>query len=332
MSRAAVLSPTTLLGREVRDLLHARREHWQEVALLSTDEAEVGTVTEAGGAAALVSAADAGALEGIDVLLACGALADDLPLVEARPAGTTAILLAPDATAATGRPVIAGVNPEGAVAGEILLSPHPAAIVLAHLLMPLTELGLEQATATVIEPVSMFGDRGLEDLLEQTRDILSMTGEQRPSVFERQLAFNLYPTPAPSSESSGSSGALAALVRSATGGEILLAVHAVQGPVFHGLATSLFVRFPGGAEDPGEATIRERLAAHPHVSFELREVDGPEPGPIDVAAREEVLVGSVRADSGAPGGYWIWAVMDNLTRGGALNAVEVAEHVTGNGS
>ena len=58
-------------------------------------------------------------------------------------------------------------------------------------------------------------------------------------------------------------------------------------------------------------------------------MDGPEPGPVDAAAREEVVVGSVRPDAGAPGGYWIWAVMDNLTRGGALNAVEVAEPSAG---
>ena len=68
------------------------------------------------------------------------------------------------------------------------------------------------------------------------------------------------------------------------------------------------------------------------VKFSLNVVNpsaaaGDVPAPIDAAAQEEVLVGSVRADPDYPGGYWIWAVLDNLVRGGALNAVEVAELV-----
>ncbi len=336
MSRAAVLSPTTLLGREVRDLLHARHTTWTEIALLSTDEAEVGTVTEAGGSATLVSKADAGSFEGIDVVFACGDLADALPLIEKRPAGTTAIVLSPEATVATGRPVVAGVNPGDAAAGGLLLSPHPAAIALAYLLAPLAGSGagieVDAAAATVIQPVSMLGDKGLEDLLDQTRDILAMTGERRDSVFERQLAFNLYPTRPRAGEAAGTEvEALAALVRGAVGGEVPLAIQSLQGAVFHGLAASLFVHFASAAEAdaPDEAAIRQRLAAQEHVTVAMGEVGGPDPGPIDAAAREDVIVGSVRSDPGAPGGYWIWAVMDNLTRGGALNAVEVAERALG---
>jgi aspartate-semialdehyde dehydrogenase len=47
-------------------------------------------------------------------------------------------------------------------------------------------------------------------------------------------------------------------------------------------------------------------------------------GPIDAAASDKVLFGTVRKDEAA-GGLWLWAVMDNLTRGGALNAIEIAE-------
>jgi aspartate-semialdehyde dehydrogenase len=322
MSRVVVLSPTTLLGREVRDLLDADRSRWQQAALLSTSEEEVGTVTEAGGAAALVSEASAEALAGVDVVFACGALEEDLPVLERRPEGSTAILLAPEATVAHGQPVVADLNPDDAVAGRVLVSPHPAAIALSYLLAPLGALGPESAVATVVEPVSMLGDRGLEDLLGQTRDILAMAGERRESVFERQLAFNLYP-----SERAGS-GELAALVRGVGGGEVPLAVHSMQGAVFHGMSVSLFVRFE---DDPGEEAVREALEDQARVSVGDVDVGGGElpgsPGPIDAAAREEVLVGSVRADAGSPGGYWIWAVMDNLTRGGAANAVEVARLV-----
>lgn len=323
MSHVAIVGPTTLLGREVRDLLEGRRELAERVTLLAASEEEVGAVTEAQGRAALVAAADPDALEGVDLLFACGSVESDLPTVARRPAGATAILLSRDAGPEHGRPVVsgiegAGLGPESAEAGEALVSPHPGAIVLSYLLAPLAGLagGVRDAAATLMQPVSILGDRGLEDLLNQTRDLLAMTGERRESVFERQLAFNLYPAPE-------GSGELPELVRTATGFESPLAIQVVQAPVFHGLACSLSVRF--GAE-PGEEAVRGALEAQRHVALtEADAAPGTLPGPVESAARGDVLVGSVRPDPAAPGTYWIWAALDNLTRGGALNAVEVAE-------
>lgn len=316
MSRVAILGPTTLLGQELRGLLERRRHLWDRIDLLAAGPEEEGAVTELAGAAALVSPADAEALAAAEWVFCCGPLEHDLPLVRERlrrgEPEATAILLCPEATADQGEPVIAGIGPGPAGRGGILISPHPAAIALSHLLAPLAPLGLEGASATVVQPVSVFGRRGLDDLMDQTRDVLAMTGERRPTLFDRQLAFNLYPTP------EGSAG-LAELVRRATGLDLPLAVRAVQGAVFHGFACSLFVRF---AADPGAEAVRRALGGQAHVS--LSEA-GPEPGPIEAAAREDVLVGGVHPEPGSPGGYWLWAVMDNLTRGGALNAVEIAE-------
>lgn len=322
MSHVAIVGPTTLLGREVRDLLDDRRDLAERVTLLAASDEEVGAVSETQGRAALVAAADPEALAGVDLLFACGDVETDLPVVARRPAGATAFLLSRGAGPEHGRPVIAGIEGAGlgpgAAAGEVLVSPHPGAIVLAHLLAPLAGLGggVEEAAATVIQPVSMVGDRGIEDLLGQTRDLLAMTGERRESVFERQLAFNLYPAP------EGPAG-LADLVRSAAGLELPLAIQLLQGPVFHGLAASVAVRF---SADPGEEAVRRALETQDHVSLvEADAAPGTQPGPIESAAREDVLVGSVRPEPAAPGTYWIWAVLDNLTRGGALNAVEAAE-------
>ncbi|MFP3940285.1 MAG: Asd/ArgC dimerization domain-containing protein [Thermoanaerobaculia bacterium] len=323
MSHVAIVGSTTLLGREVRDLLDRRRELAEKLTLLAASEEEVGAVTEARGRAALVSAADPEALEGVDLLFACGDVETDLPIVARRPAGVTAILLSRGAGPEHGRPVVsgiegAGLGPGAGEAGEVLVSPHPGAILLAYLMAPLAGLagGVEGAAATVIQPVSMLGDPGLEGLLGQTRDILAMTGERRESVFERQLAFNLYPTP-------GGSAGLPELVRATTGFESPLAIQVLQAPVFHGLACSLSVRF---GSDPGEEALRRALETQRHVA--LTEADaalGTLPGPVESAARGDVLVGSARPDPSAPGTYWVWAVLDNLTRGGALNAIEVAE-------
>lgn len=324
MTEIAILEPTTLLGTELREELERRPHLWDRISLFATSEDEEGKVTEAAGGAAVVARAEPDALASADLIFGCGTIASDLPLVRNRiedgSPGATAILLSSGATTEHGEPVISGVNPDTATTGGVLVSPDAAAVALSYLLAPLAGargLGAVDAAATVVLPVSRFGTPGLESLLDQTRDIVAMTGERRPSVFERQLAFSLYPAPA--EETPGLSG----LVRRTLGSDLPVTVQCLQGAVFHGISVALFVRF---AEDPGEEAVREALSSQKHVLVSGADAKPVEvPAPVDAAASDEVLVGRVRHDPDLAGGYWIWAVMDNLTRGGALNGVEVAE-------
>lgn len=324
MTHVAILGPTTLLGKELREQLEARRDLWERITLLAGASDEEGAVTEVAGAAALVGPAAADALASADLVFACGELDHDLPLVRGRlesgPPGATAVLLSPAARVEHGVPVVAAIDPAPARPGGVLVSPHPAAIVLAYLLAPLTRpeagLDLASASATVVQPASMLGSQGLDDLFAQSRDVLAMTGERRATVFERQLAFSLYPTP------EGAAG-ISELARRVSRTEVPLAVESLQGAIFHGLSCSLFLRF---GSDPGVEAVRAALATQPHLRLSPVDAEpGEMPAPIDVAAEEEILVGAVRPDPGHPQGYWIWAVVDNLVRGGALNAVEIAE-------
>jgi aspartate-semialdehyde dehydrogenase len=324
MTEIAILGPTTLLGKELHGELERRPHLWDRISLLAASEEEAGTVTESAGAAALVTPAEHEALASADLIFACGEIEHDLSLVRRRieEAGgsATAILLSAGATAEHGEPVISGVNPDTATGGGVLVSPDPVAIALAYLLAPLAGakgLGASEAAATVVLPVSALGSQGIDDLFEQTRDILSMSGERRPTLFERQLAFNLYPAAA------GGAAGLAGLVWRTTGVELPLAIQTLQGAVFHGVSVNLFVRFD---QDPGEAAIRSALADQRHVTVSAPGTPPAKvPAPNDAAASDEVLVGQVRPAPELPGAYWVWAVMDNLTRGGAFNAVEVAE-------
>lgn len=332
MTVIAILGPTSLLGKELHEELGRRPHLWDRLELIAASEEEEGTVTESAGAAALVTTAEPGKLAAADLIFACGTIEHDLPLVRRRldegDGGATAILLSAGATIEHGEPVVSGVNPDAATGGTVLVSPDPVAIALAYLLAPLARpapsggLGAAEAVATVVLPVSAFGGQGLDDLFEQTRDILAMTGERRSTVFDRQLAFSLYPASTGLASAPGR-GHLAALVRRTAGIELPLAVQALQGAVFHGVSLSLFVRFD---EDPGEEAVRRALAAQQFVTVSDADAEpGEVPAPIDAASSEDVLVGTVRPAPEIEGGYWIWAVMDNLTRGGALNAVEIAE-------
>jgi aspartate-semialdehyde dehydrogenase len=310
MSAIAIIHPANLLGKELTETLESRSKQWQDIRLLSTLPDEIGALTDVAGAAALVAPYDPDTLAGVSTIYFCGPIAANRPLFADVPAGATAVVLSPDATPEDGLPVVAGVNTEAARLGQVLVSPHPAVILLAHLLHPLRALQPESAAATVIQPASMFGTPGLEELFEQTRRIVAMI-ERRPSpIFGTQLSFNLLPT---ATDPSSVAESLAQVL----GGQPPAALQIVQGGVFHSMAVSLYARLGGKAT---VQSVRKTLAAHPY----LEATDRPKHlGPIDAAAQEKVIFGTVRKD--AAGGFWIWAAMDNLTRGGALNAVEIIE-------
>ncbi len=311
MSAVAILHPSGLPGKELRETLEARHPEWSDLRLLSTRQEEIGTLTEVAGTAALVGAYEPESLQGVPIAFFCGTMADNRPLLAGLPPETTAIVLSFDATVEDGLPIVAGVNTEAAQGRRVLLSPHPGVVLLAHLLHPLRSLAPEQAVATLIQPASMLDDPGLEELFEQTRQIVGMTRRTPAPVFGAQLSFNVLPTSPPTAP-------LAAQLRSILGGEPPVALQILQGAVFHAVSASLHVRCAGR---PSLQAFRKALAENPW----LEPADNPRHlGPIDAAASDKVLFGSVRKDEPG-GGFWLWAVMDNLTRGGALNALEIAE-------
>jgi aspartate-semialdehyde dehydrogenase len=208
--------------------------------------------------------------------------------------------------------VVAGVNSDAARGRRTLVSPHPATVLLAHVLHPLKSFAPEEAVATLIQPASIRDEPGLEELFEHTRQIVAFTARTPTPVFGTQLAFNLLPAVAPIE-------AIAAQLHAVLAGPPPVALQILQGSVFHAVSASLFLRCPS---NPSLQAFRKALGENPVIEA----ADRPRLlGPVDAAASDRVIFGSLRKDE--TGGFWIWAVMDNLTRGGALNAIEIAEAV-----
>ncbi len=318
MTVLAIVNPATLVGEELRQGLERRTGLWSELRLLATEQEAVGAVSEIRGAAALVGGCDAEALAGVELAFFCGRAAGIRGALADLPEASTAIVLAPDASAADGPPIVAGVNLGAVRRGGALVSPHPAAIALAHLLHPLRAFGVDEAVAVVVQPASVRDQPGLDELFEQTRAILSFQTHPPHAVFGHQLAFNLLPAGV-------GSATLVEPVRAVLGEDLPLAAHALQGGFFHSLAVSLYVRV---REDPGTGGLRDALQRHP---FLRAAADAEFLGPIEGAAQEEVLLGAITRDPRRAGGYWLWSVMDNLTRGGASNALDIAEAVLQSG-
>jgi aspartate-semialdehyde dehydrogenase len=308
----AILHSTNLLGKELRETLEARHPDWADVRLLSTHEDEIGTLTQVAGAAALVGRYEPEKLKGVDVAFFCGPAEVNRPILAELPPDAVGIVLSFDATPEDGLPVVACVNSDAARGRRTLVSPHPATVLLAHVLHPLKAFAPEEAVATLIQPASIRDEPGIEELFENTRQIVAMTARTPTPVFGTQLAFNLLPAVAPIE-------AIAAQLHAVLAGPPAVALQILQGSVFHAVSASLFMRCPS---NPSLQAFRKALGENPVIEA----ADRPRLlGPVDAAASDRVIFGSLRKDE--TGGFWVWAVMDNLTRGGALNAVEIAEAV-----
>ena len=316
MTRIAILHPGGLLAKELQDQLDQRRDLWQTLELFSDREEEIGSLTEVRGGAAMVRDLTTADLSGFDVFFLTGRAASSRAVLPSLPAGATVILLATDAVLEDGVPVVAAVNLEAAVRDRPLLNPDPGAIALAHLLHPLQDFQPRRIAATLIQPVSTHGSEGLDEVFNQTRAILAFADQQPRDVFPVQMTFNLIPGEEREPE-------IARQLSQVLGLEAPTSLQLLSAGIFHSYSIRLHLELD---EDPGLEAVVERLHQHSHID---PAVDPELLGPIDAAARDEVLLGPVSAVPGHPGCYRIWAVMDNLTCGGALNAIHILEAVGG---
>lgn len=311
MTILAIINPQSLLGDEIKRELGRRKGLWSEVRLLTTEPEQIGAVTDFAGKAALVQECGVETLRGVELAIL---LHGDPAQAPSLPTGTSLLVVDPTNDWPEGTLAVAGIDFDTVEqrSDKVFVSPSPTVVLLAHLLQPLTQLRPSRAVAQVLLPASSHDQAGLDELFEQSRSIFAMQDVRPTAVFGKQIAFNLLPV------SSDLSTYLDQLDR-ILDRKPVVALQVVQAGVFHSLACNLFVSFE---EDPGAERVRECLAAQPRIEIVA---EGDLPGPTDAAAREEILVADLRPSSAQPGSYELWAVMDNLTRGGASNVVETVE-------
>lgn len=221
--------------------------------------------------------------------------------------------------------IVAGVNDEVIIEQDAFLisNPHPATIILAHLLHLLKpQLGLVKVLAFVMQPASAFGEPGIEELANQSVSLLS-TASLKKKVFREQIAFNLL---API-EKVGPDGFTAnekmimAEVRRVLGEpELPISLCLIQVPVFHTYAIMTYLEF----EKP--VIIKEiETLFQVNPLFKLADARNRlTVNSVSVAGKEEIFIGQLKQEETFPCGLWIWAIADNLTCGSALNALEIA--------
>jgi aspartate-semialdehyde dehydrogenase len=197
---------------------------------------------------------------------------------------------------------------------------HPAALVLALLLLRTQNaMPVKRSVATVFEPVSEQGQKGMDELHEQTVNLLSF--QQLPKKnFDVQVAFNLvsrYGEQAALRLSSVSDRVLRHF-RKLVGDRVPIpSLLILQAPVFHGHAFSLNLELEQAAD---LAQVSAALTGE-HVSLIGQSEEAP--NNVNAAGQNDILV-SLSPDLVNPNSVWLWAASDNL-RVAAATAVEAAQ-------
>jgi len=198
------------------------------------------------------------------------------------------------------------------------ITPHPAAIALGRVLGRI-QIGFHVASvsATVMEPASERGSAGINELQEQTVGLLNFQGVEH-KTFSGQLAFNLL-NEVPTAHKV--EGLVRDQLRTVLGkGMPALGIAAVQAPVFHSHALSVFLQL---RETPSLEQLTASLEAGGN-SVIVHSAEGLSPSPVTVVGSDAVHVARLAADPGRPGSFFLWLVSDNL-RIAASNALQIAE-------
>ena len=227
--------------------------------------------------------------------------------------------------------VVAGVN-DGLLAGgapAFVATPHPAAVILAHLFHRLVPpFGLARAVSFVLQPVSAFDDPGIQELASQGVALLSGAAPKK-KIFCEQIAFNIL-SQAEAAEDSGPYAAesrIVAEVRRVVGRpDLPLVLAVIQAPVFHTYSLMTYLEL---SRDASQEEVEFVLAESPVFKVALAGEESCPASAITVSGKDEIYVGRITAEAENPRAFWVWLVADNLTRGSALNAFELARTILG---
>ena len=226
--------------------------------------------------------------------------------------------------------VVSEVNPE-AVAERprgIIANPNCSTMQMLVALKPLHDAaGIERINVATYQSVSGGGRSAMEELGRQTARILSFQ-DPEPEKFPVQIAFNLIQQ-IDEFQDNGYTKEEMKLVwetRKILGDDtIQVNPTAVRVPVFFGHSEAVNIET---REKLTAARARELLASAPGVEVVDDRVPGGYPTPVTHASgNDAVFVGRIREDLSHPRGLNLWIVSDNIRKGAALNAVQVAELV-----
>jgi aspartate-semialdehyde dehydrogenase len=320
----AIVGAATEVGREVVAVLEERGIEVADLRLYdTTDEGEEG---DDGTFAAPLQPVEAIDFDGVDVAFLCGPAAQTRELADrAVEGGALVVDLTAALTGGDAPIVVPEVNADAVADGigrGVYACPTPGATALAVVLKPFDDAAeLRRVVVTGFEPASTAGTPGVDELARQSRELLTGASAEA-KVFPHRAAFNLIPQvdDFATGARTRAEWEIERQTRQLLGhADLPLVVTCVQVPTFYGQAYSVLVE----TERPLDLdAARALLRSAPGVLLAEAE---EYPTLADAVGSDATHVGRLREDPTVPYGFALWLVIDGLRKGGATNAVQIAE-------
>jgi aspartate-semialdehyde dehydrogenase len=329
MKRVAIVGATGAVGQEFRAVLAQGRFPAASYRLLASADSAGKTIDWIDGPAP-VHELTPHALDAIDLaFFSAGSPVSREFVPHARRAGAVVVdnssAFRMDADVPL---VIPEVNPEAVRRHHgLIANPNCSAIIMAVVLWPLHQANpIRRVVVATYQAASGAGARALAELESQTRAVLAGDKPQ-PTIFPVPCAFNVFSHDSPIGQDgyNAEEAKMIAETRKIFGDEsIQIAPTCMRVPVIRVHTESLSIEFTKAVD---EDRARETLAAAPGIRVLDDRRSNRFPTPLDAAGHDEVLVGRIRRDPSIPDsrGLQLICCGDQLRKGAALNAVQIAE-------
>lgn len=324
--RVGILGATGLVGKEIVNTLYQRRFPVSELIPLASARS-AGTIQTFGHDSLTVRQAEPDAFKGMDLVFAsAGGSVSKALAHEAVQRGCIVIdntsafrmddsvpLVVPEVNSQTLK------NHQGLIA-----NPNCSTAQLVVVLKPLHDaFGIRRVVVSTYQAVSGAGNRAVEELYMQSEQVLAGQ-EAAPQVLPQQIAFNLIPFIGNFLDNGYTDEEMKMTheVKKIMGADIPTVATCIRVPVANGHSESVNIEF----EQPvSPEAAREVLLKAPGLVVQ----DDPQqrlfPSPQAISGSDPVYVGRIRQDVSHPRALNLWVVGDNLRKGAALNAIQIAE-------
>jgi aspartate-semialdehyde dehydrogenase len=331
--RVGVLGATGAVGTEIRQLLAQRRFPVGELRLLASPRSQ-GQFLDFGGESLPVRTISASELQNLDIVLASagGSVSREwAPIAVQKGAvvidNSSAFRMEPAVPL-----VVPEVNPQALQQHQgIIANPNCTTILLCVVIYPLQQVQpIERVVVATYQSASGAGARGMQELRQQAHQILNnepVTSE----IFPYPLAFNLFLHNSPMNDLGYCQEEMKMIQesRKIMGlPDLRLTATCVRVPVLRAHSEAVNLEF---AQPFPVAKAQEILARSPGVELVENWQTNHFPMPLDASGKDAVLVGRIRQDCSHPCGLELWLCGDQIRKGAALNAVQIAEYLVTKG-
>jgi len=328
VAKVAILGATGAVGRTMLEVLEERDLPIDELVLLASERSAGAEIPYRGGVLT-VQAVSAAAFEGVDVaLFSAGATRSREWAPVAMEAGATvvdnssAFRMQPDVPL-----VVADVNPHAIDSHNgLIANPNCSTMQLMPVLRPVRDaVGLERITVATYQAVSGTGQAAKQAMREEAEEALA--GDNRPEArqYPYPIAFEALPVAGSFVEDQGYTDEELKLVHESRKileiPDLRVSATCARVSVFDGHSEAVWIET---REPLSAAAFRTMLEQQDGITV----IDDPAtmtyPTTRQIHGKDGVLVGRIREDLGAPNGLACWIVADNLRKGAASNAVDIA--------